>query len=689
MTGRAPASWRAGPPPGAAGPEPTRRPDPDGRVGEPAPPDRPPADRAAADGDGPAPGGALRFAGELVAASLVAILASAAIQVLVARTPIPAGTNVGLALTATGGLLVAALLAAAGLAHRRIPALTPPLAWVGLSALCTVPLALLLAGTRHYLFGISGDQAFRVEFLTRFADSARPADFAYADLPAYYPQGWFWVGGRLADLFGVAPWAFYKPYAIVTMALTGVLSFVVWSLVVGRLRALGLAATTTLVGLALAAYTPYSWLTAALVAPVAVLGVRLVDRARNPGRRWVGAAMLVGLVLGVAGVTHTQIAVFLGFVLAVTALDGLLRGPADRARRALRLLATAAVVVLAALPLVLLNWAPYLLARLRVPDAAGDAAQRFLPQSGATYPLPMLQPTALGALALAGTVWIVLRFRRDPVARALGTTAACGYAWYLLSTLALAADTTLLSFRIEPVIGTALACGAVGLVADGVRAARAHLPGRAAALGELSARLPLVVAVLAAAIVVGQVQTTPQTYSWSTSAQNGDYYPDGTKPTGARVPTDAGAWNGELASTIDALTGRPADQVVVLSSSYALLSYRPYWTYQTTVAQYANPLADFPARRDRILAWAAAGSPGALLAALDAGPPRAPSVFVLSRGADGLLRTAVTYDPFPGQATGSGTAVFDPRLFDDPAFVRRDVGPFTVVVRPDVPPVRP
>ncbi|MDN5915521.1 MAG: galactan 5-O-arabinofuranosyltransferase [Pseudonocardia sp.] len=627
-----------------------------------------------------------RVLGEVVAASAVAVLVAVAVLAVVARLPIPSGSNVGLALTASGGLVVAGVLAAAGLVHPRRPALTAPLAWVGLSALSAVPLSLLLANTRHYLFGVSGDQAFRVQYLTRFADSARPADFAYADLPPFYPQAWFWVGGRLADLFGVEAWAFYKPFAVATMALTGVLAFVSWSVVVGRVRALGLATATTLVGLALAAYTPYSWLTAALVAPIAVLGVRLVDPTRVAGRRWVGAAVTTGLVLGVAGVTHTQICAFLALVLLAVTVDGALRGRSQGGPYALHLLRTAGVVIVAALPLLLLNWTPYLLARLRAPaDAAGDAAQRFLPQSGATYPLPMLEPTVLGALALAGTVWIVLRFGRDPVARGLGWTVVCGYAWYLFSTLALVADTTLLSFRIEPIIGTALACGAVGLAADGVRAARSRLGGDAGRAVTL--RLPLVVTVLAAAIVVGQVQTTPETYSWSASAHNGDYYPDGTKPNGARSDTDAGAWNAELASTIDELTGRPANQVVVLSNTYALLSYHPYWAYQTTVAQYANPLADFAGRRDRLLEWSRSGSPAELLSRLDASPVRAPSVFVLSRGPDGLLRQGLTYDPFPSQATGSGTAVFEPRLFDDPAFVRRDVGPFTVVVRPDVPPV--
>ncbi|TCK27376.1 arabinofuranosyltransferase [Pseudonocardia endophytica] len=613
---------------------------------------------------------------EPVAAVVVAVLVSAVAQLVVSRLPIPAGTNVGLALTSSSGLLVALVLAASGMLARR-PALAAPLAWAGLSALATLPVALLLSGTRHYIFGISGDQAFRVEFLTRFADSARLADVAYADLPPYYPAGWFWVGGRLASLFGVEAWAFYKPFALTSMAVTAVLAYLLWTRVTSRTRALGAAVATVLAGVATtAAYTPYSWLTAALVAPAAVLGVRLVDAACDGRRPPVGSAVAVGLVLGVAAVTHTQIAAFGVFVLGVAGLGGLVR---SRGRALVRLVIAAGIVAIAAVPLVLVFWTPYWLARLG--GASGsDAAQRFLPESGAQFPLPMFSATPLGVLALAGTVWIVLRWRTDPVARGLGITAACGYAWYLLSTLALVADTTLLSFRLEPIVTAALACGSVGAAADVVRLVRDRLP---VAPG-LAPQLPVLAVVLAVAVVVGQVQATPKDYDWSRSAQASDRYPDGTSPTGA-APTPGSV--AELAGAIDGMTGRPRDQVVVLSSTYSLLTYEPYRTYLTTIAQYSNPIADFAGRRDRVLAWSASRTPAELLAALDAAPERPPSVFVLQRGDDGLLRMGLTYDPFPAQSQRSVTATFDPRVFDDPAFVRRDVGPYAVIVRTDAPPV--
>ena len=68
----------------------------------------------------------------------------------------------------------------------------------------------------------------------------------------------------------------------------------------GRPRAAGAAVATTLAGfVTLAASSPSSWLTAALVPPLAVLGLRLVRRDGGP---WVRTALLTGLVLGLAAV---------------------------------------------------------------------------------------------------------------------------------------------------------------------------------------------------------------------------------------------------------------------------------------------------------------------------------------------------------------------------------------------------
>ena len=73
---------------------------------------------------------------------------------------------------------------------------------VFLSAFTVVTLGMPLGATKLYLFGISVDQQFRTEYLTRLTDSPALHDMTYAGLPPFYPAGWFWIGGRAAALTG-------------------------------------------------------------------------------------------------------------------------------------------------------------------------------------------------------------------------------------------------------------------------------------------------------------------------------------------------------------------------------------------------------------------------------------------------------------------------------------------------------
>lgn len=632
----------------------------------------------------PGPARLLNFAGEIVLATVVAGVVSLVVQLLVSAVRVPVSSLVPVALGALGGAgLIGVLFVLSGrdLRGRRLRG-TTPLTWIALSAVATLPLSLMLLGTKHYIFGISGDQSFRVQYLTRFADSARLADFAYADLPPYYPAAWFWIGGRLADLVGVPGWEAYKPFAIATMALAGVAAFCMWSLVATRTESALLALITTVMGLRVAAYQPYSWLVAAALPPLAVLAWRLLRAVADgtTARRWLGSAVLVGLALGTAGITHSLLFWFFGLLLLVMASLTILRDqPGRRRTAARRLVAPPVVIGAAALPLVLLVWAPYLAGLLQHGFRSG-AAQRFLPESGALWPLPMVEPTIPGALALVGTVWIAVRFRSSHIAQALGIMILAVYGWFALSTLALAAGTTLLAFRLEPALVAALACGGVLGLLDATRAAKRWIQTS----GYTARRpVPLTAAVVALsfAALLGMVQTVPQEYAWSERAQYGDYYPNGVTPVGTSDDSDVGAWNDELIAAVNEMANEPARELVVLSTHKELFAYRPYFTFQTTIAQYANPLADFASRRSDIESWATSTTAAQLLAALDTTSARPPSVFVFHRQPDGL-HLGLNHDTFPAYPnTGSRIVVFDPALFDHSAFQRRDVGPFTVLVR--------
>ena len=100
---------------------------------------------------------------------------------------------------------------------------------VFLSAFTVVTLGMPLGATKLYLFGISVDQQFRTEYLTRLTDSPALHDMTYAGMPPFYPPGWFWIGGRVAALTGTPAWEIFKPWAITSIAIAVAVALVLWS----------------------------------------------------------------------------------------------------------------------------------------------------------------------------------------------------------------------------------------------------------------------------------------------------------------------------------------------------------------------------------------------------------------------------------------------------------------------------
>ncbi|PRX47770.1 galactan 5-O-arabinofuranosyltransferase [Prauserella shujinwangii] len=624
-----------------------------------------------------------RFVGRLAAAVTVAALTSAVTQWVVSRLPIPHATAVPAALVNIGGaVLVIGTITVAlryGTAHRPWPRWADPATWAGVSGLTTAMIALPLHGTHFFLGGAEVDQQFRLQYLTRLAASPVPEDMNYADLPPYYPAGWFWFGARAADLFGIPAWQAYKPYSIVTMAVTATVVAVLWGTIVRPRLAVLIALAVALTGLRMpdtdvGAGEPYCWLLAAMMPPVLVHGWQaLRARGRVPHGRLIG----VGLFLGLSGAVYT---LYFGFVAFVLVGMGLLTVFLARhtgepiAAAVSRTVGRLAIVNLAMLPPALLVWAPYLVSAAAEGFPA-QAAPRYLHFAQAKLPYPMVEFSVLGVLSLIGTCWLVLRARHSRIAQALAIATIAVYVWYGLSTAALAFGTTLLAFRFEPALRVVLVCAGVLAVAEGAgRLARAGVSTR------LRAGVPVLVTVgvLAAAHVV---QNTPTTWERSVDVAYESYYPDGHTATGTRDPGQDAAWNGAIISGIQELSGKRPSDLVVLTTNHNLLSFAPFHGFQQVTPHYANPLADFDARRAEIERWTRATRPADLLRQLDTSPWRAPSVFVLRRGDDDL-QLRLHRDAFPrAHNVERYTVTFPERLFDSPEFIRRDIGPFTVIVR--------
>jgi galactan 5-O-arabinofuranosyltransferase len=613
--------------------------------------------------------GALAVLGQMTAAIAVAVVVGVISLVAIAKVEWPAynSSNQLHALTTVGQFACLAGLLACGLLWRRgRRMLARGATLVFLSAFSVVTLAMPLGATRLYLHGISVDQAFRTEYLTRLADTAGPHDMTYYGLPPFYPPGWFWLGGRLADLTGTPAWEMFKPWAIISITIAVAVAFVLWAAMIRFEYALIVSTATAAATLAYSPAEPYAAIITVLLPPVLVLawsGLR--GGSRNGG--W-AAVIGTGLFLGVAALFYSLLLGYAAFTLTIMAL--LLAV----ARRRLEPLLRLVVIGVISAAMWLIGLGPWLLAALKGEPADSGTAQHYLPTAGAQLEFPMLHFTLLGALCMLGTVWLVWRARTSTRAGALAIAVLAVYAWSLLSMLTTLAGTTLLSFRLNPTLTVLMAAaGAFGFIeVAGAVAARVR--------PENGKRVVAVAATLGAIGAVTFSQDIPDVLRSDIVVAYTDT--DGAGLRADRRPPGAERYYREIDARIGEVTGRPRHETVVLTADYSFLSYYPYYGFQGLTSHYANPLAHFEKRADAIESWATLTDAAQFVDALDTLPWKAPTVFLMRRGADDTYTLRLASDVYPNQPNVRRYHVaLDEALFDDPRFDVSDIGPFVLAIR--------
>ncbi|TDP92823.1 arabinofuranosyltransferase [Labedaea rhizosphaerae] len=613
---------------------------------------------------------------EVVAAVAAAALVSGLVQWAVDALPIRYKSNVPIALTWSVVFVLSCVVVV--LLWRRWSRSSTVLAWLLPAAFTSTVQALTLAGTPFYLFGTNGDQFFRIQYLQRLTVSASLADDNYLGIPPYYPAGWFWLGGRFASLIGRPAWAAYKPFAILTIAVVAALAFVLWSLLVSRKKALGIAMVFALTGTILGAYEPYSWVATVVIPPLAVLAWRLFRTiAERRGAAGPGPATvllgLIGLGISVCAATYTLLFGFAVLLVVAAAVVAAAVATVRSKARWSTVVVRLGLIGLAALPITLLVWAPYLYSAMRMPTGR-NAAPQFFPIGMATLGTPMLQPTVTGVICMIGLVWIVVAWRRNPVAQAFGITAAACVVWQLSSTLALADNTTLLSSHIAQVGEIVLWCACAFAVFDLVES----LPRRLHISSPQCTRV--LASVLAVLVAVQLTQFRPDSIKALLGGAYTSYDADGHVVDAAKATDQWGPYNKQLIDVIAQLSGRPAQDNVLLTNDFQLLDFQPYHSFQTNKEQYANPLARYPERNEELVRWARSSSPSEFLSKLSASEFTLPNVFVFTRDAAGDYVFDINWTNFPYENTGR-RLTFPAELFASPQFVSREVGPFTVIVR--------
>jgi galactan 5-O-arabinofuranosyltransferase len=488
----------------------------------------------------------------------------------------------------------------------------------------------------------------------------------YYGLPPFYPPGWFWIGGRLAALTGAPAWEMFKPWAITSITIAVVVAFVLWASMIRFEYALIVSTATAAATLAYSPAEPYAAIIAVLLPPVFVLawsGLR--GGSRSGG--W-AAVLGVAIFLGIAALFYTLLPAFAAFTLTIMAVVVAL------ARRRWDPLLRLAVIAVIAGAIALLGWGPYLVAAVNGSPADSGTAQHYLPADGAELSFPMLQFTLLGGLCVIGTLWLAVRARSSTRAGALTIAVLAVYAWALLSMLTTLLRTTLLSFRLQPTLTVLLAAaGTFGFVEVTLAIARRYRP-------EIGRRVVAAAAALGAVGALGFSQDIPNVLKPDIVVAYTDT--DGNGLRADRRPPGAEQYYREIDAKIQAVTGQPRNETVVLTADYSFLSYYPYYGFQGLTSHYANPLAQFDKRADAIKGWATLTDANQLIAALDKLPWKPPTVFLMRRGADNTYTLRLASDVYPNQPNVRRYHVaLDEALFDDPRFNVTGIGPFVLAIR--------
>ena len=660
---------------------------------------------------------ALASLGQMVLAAVIAIAVALISLIAIAGVQWPAfpSSNQLHALTTVGQVGCLAGLVVAGLVWRRAQTTSRAryrvLARLGglvfVSAFTVVTLGMPLGATKLYLFGISVDQQFRTEYLTRLTDSPALHDMTYLGLPPFYPPGWFWIGGRVAALTGTAAWEIYKPWAITSITIAVAVALVLWWRMIRFEYALIVTTATAAVTLAYSSPEPYAAMITVLLPPVLVLtwsGLRARDLGAPPAcggharvtpdaeghagvtlepRAGGWAAVIgAGIFLGLAATWYTLLPAYSAFTVVLMAL--LLAGSRWRRegfKAALDPLRRLVVIGVIAAAIAATTWLPFLLRAAHDPVSNTGSAQHYLPADGAELTFPMLQFSLLGAICMLGTLWLVVRARSSVRAGALAIGVLAVYLWSLLSMLTTLARTTLLSFRLQPTLTVLLvAAGAFGFV-ETARALAARGKGsRDGGWGR--AVIPVAGAVgLAAAIAFSQdipdVLRPDLTIAYTDT--------DGHGQRGDRRPPSSEKYYSAIDAAILRVTGRPRDQTVVLTADYSFLSYYPYWGFQGLTPHYANPLAQFDLRAAQIEKWSKLKTADEFIHALDTVPWPPPTVFVMRRGASKTYTLRLAEDVYPNHPNVRRYTVdLRAALFADPRFAVQSIGPFVLAIRKPV-----
>ncbi|AKE40312.1 Arabinofuranosyltransferase N terminal/Arabinofuranosyltransferase A C terminal [Corynebacterium kutscheri] len=553
--------------------------------------------------------------------------------------------------------------------------LTYLVAYVAPAGLVVSTLGIPLSSTRLYLDGISVDQGFRTQFLTRMTDTWLPSDMNYLDLPSYYPSLWFWLGGRYANLLGFTGWEAFQPWALISLAACCSILVPVWQRLSGSLVvATAIALVSTCLMIVSSAEEPYAGIIA-LGIPAAII----VCRHAIHGDRFAIAGLTI--YLGVSASTYTLFTAVIA--LSLVALTGIFSVCVLKNWRPLLRMF---IVAVGSIAIALIVWGPYFWAVITGHHISGATASHYLPTEGTLIPAPMFSASVVGVLCMVGLIYLIAR-SMDPDIRLMGLSLVLFYLWIVASMAATLAGFTLLGFRLDTAVALLLATAGVLAFAD-IRLSTIHrfYPVQ---FSERTSRI--ITITMSVVLLLGGLQyaqNIPYRLAHSIDLAHTDT--DGFGQRADRYPADSAQYYSEINEHLLAKGFIPG-QTVVLSDELNFMSFYPYRGFQAFTSHYANPLGEFDQRNALIEKWAkdswdVLDTPAAFSEALAQAPWTAPEVFIFRGSTDAESQATgwnydLAEDIYPNNPNVRFRGVkFNPAVFAQ-GWNTTTIGPFVVVTR--------
>ncbi|GIJ72260.1 arabinofuranosyltransferase [Virgisporangium ochraceum] len=530
------------------------------------------------------------------------------------------------------------------------------------AALSAATVTSALRGTPYGLAGLwDSDQSFRMQAVTRFADTWHSADYFYKGLHAYYAPLFPWLEGRAAALFDVPAWHMVKVGEIVGAFVAPLLAYWLWKRIVSDRVAAFMAVATLTTGIVV--YEPYALVVMVTVVPWWVQAFHGVRRA--------DARPLHPVVLGLVGAlmfTTYYYYLFVCVVVAAILVPVELRYGRLTWVRVRRAAVVLGVTFVGSAPF----WAPLVYDILTAADYR-PMNNRWFQSDFADLPLPMFQPTVLGAVCLLGLVYLVWTAREE-LSRSLLVFLAGLYVWHAAGYLMIMIDVPLLSFKMRDLVPLVLVCAAV--LAVHRLAAWARRRFDRVRVQRLTAVLVAGLCLLAADRYVGAILDSDLT-----PAAHDTPLPDGTMPRHATGTPDAERRLPPAEDLRRAIEERyrGSGHPVVLSDRQDLYVFYPYYGYVEYSFAYSHPTAQFRGRV-AVLEWLQSVPwPDQFANAMVNNPYDRIDVIVLQRR-EGCLRFRFHDENWPN-AYAVRELCLPAAAIDDTYFDSTTVGDYVVAVR--------